>query len=84
MGGFVYEKPISKNNSLIDNYVDVYIMNRKIDYQKILASQYKSGGAKIPTQYKNGLPIKETVTSFDKAYNKIMPVSTTTYQYINL
>jgi hypothetical protein len=84
VGGFVDEKPITKNNSLEDNYVDIYILNRKIEYQKTFASQYRAGSAKIPTQFKNGLPLKEIVTRFDKAYNKVMPVSVTTYQYINL
>lgn len=83
-GGFIDEKPVSKNNSLQDNYAGIYVMNKKIEYQKTFASQYKAGGAKIPTQLKNGLPLKETVTSFDKACNKVMPVSVTTYQYINL
>jgi len=84
LGGFVDEKPVSKNNSLADNYVNIYLVNKKIEYQKISVTQYKPGGVKIPAQYKNGLPLKETATSFDKDYKKIMPVSATVYQYINL
>ncbi|MGF2413292.1 MAG: hypothetical protein ACQUYJ_13255, partial [Ferruginibacter sp.] len=77
-GGFIDEKPVSKNNSLADSYADAYVINKKIEYQKIVATQYKSGGAKIPVQFKNGLTLKETATRFDKAYNKVMPVSVTT------
>ncbi len=86
LGGYVNldDTPKSLHNSLEDTYVDIYTINRKIEYQKVLVSQYKPGGPKIPAQYKNGLPVKATETSFDKAYNKIMPVSTITYQYINL
>jgi hypothetical protein len=84
LGGFVDEKPVSKNNSFEDNYVDIYKITRRFEYEKKFASNYKSGGAKIPTQIINGLPLKAIETSFDKAYNKVMPVSTTTYQYIKL
>lgn len=85
LGGFFdVDKPTSLHNSLEDNYVDVQIINRRFEYELKFASQYKAGGAKIPTQYKNGLPLKAIETRFDNAYNKVMPVSTTTYQYIKL
>jgi len=86
LGGYmdIDKMPLSLHNSLEDDYVDIYTINRKIEYQQVLVSQYKPGGAKIPAQYKNGLPVKATETSFDKAYNKVMPVATITYQYITL
>ncbi len=84
LGGYIDDKPISLHNSLEDNYVDIFIINRTIAYEIQFASQYKKAGVKIPTQYKNGLPLKITETRFDKAYNKVMPVSTTLYEYIKL
>ena len=83
-GGFITDKPISKHNSLADNYVDIYLIKRKLEYSKQLIHKHVPGGAKIPTMYGNNLLIKATETSFSKDLNKLIPVSTTTYEYIIL
>jgi hypothetical protein len=83
-GGFIEEIPISEHNSLADHYVDLFVIKRQLIYSKKTVNTYQPGGAKIPTQQKNDLLLKAIETKFDKAYNKVMPVSTTTYQYINL
>lgn len=83
-GGYVDESPLSKHNNTKDNYIDIFEHNRELIYSKKIVQTYKPGGPKIPTSYKNDLLIKAIETSFNKDYNKVMPVSTTTYDYINL
>lgn len=83
-GGFLKDQPISKHNSLADNYVNIYLIKRKLQYSKKLENIHKTGGPKIPIIYKNNLLIKAVETRFDEAYDKIMPISTTTYEYITL
>ncbi len=86
LGGFVYDDiPISKQNSLVYTVANKYTINNKMEYNQVLVNNHTQGGAKIPTQYKNGLLLKatETCTDADAKY-LFSTLKTTTYQYINL
>ncbi len=83
-GGYIDETLTSKNNYTLQNDNTKNRIFKKLDYQKILVTTHKIGEAKIPTQYKNGLLLKETETRVDNNTNKETIISTTNFEYINL
>ncbi len=84
LGGFIEEDPFSKHNCLQEEYFNGNSIKRLIEYEKILVSKYIPGGPKIPTQYRNGLPLKISESSFDRKTKTEVQISLTTYQYIKL
>jgi hypothetical protein len=84
VGGFVDETPISKNNCTYITNTSTGDIMKNLIYEKIPISQHVTGGAKIPSLYKNGLLLQEVETRLDKATKKQVVISTTTYEYNKL
>ena len=83
-GGFVDSVPESKDNVGEETSGSQDLVKIKNEYEKMLVSKYQQGGAKIPTQYKNGLLRTSTRIMVDSESLVEKIISITTYQYIKL
>ncbi len=84
-GGYADEKPLSKNNPAWQQLgSERYVSKIKTTYQKVMVQKHTAGGPKIPTQYKNGLPLQSVTSWYDPDAKRTMITGTTTYKYINL
>ncbi|MFC4262665.1 hypothetical protein ACFOWM_07245 [Ferruginibacter yonginensis] len=84
-GGFVFDKPLSKRNATVQQLgSERYTYNVSYTYQKLLVSKHVPGAAKIPTQYRNGLPLKSTTTWYDPEAKRKLVTENYTYSYINV
>jgi|GEM_PF-4378472 len=83
-GGYIDEKPLSKNNHSWEQLGSSrYISTRKITYEKVLVHKYVPGGPKIPTQYREGLPLQVVTSWYDPDGKKAIITETISYTYIN-
>ncbi|WP_300596750.1 hypothetical protein [Niabella sp.] len=82
-GGYMDEKPLSKNNHSWQQLGEArYIATRKITYAREIVHTYKPGGPKIPTQYRNGLPLQVVTSWYDPDAKRSINTETITYTYI--
>ncbi|MBO9596159.1 MAG: hypothetical protein J7599_25175 [Niabella sp.] len=83
-GGYMDEKPLSKNNHSWQQLGDArYISPRKIVYVQEMVHTYEPGGPKIPTQYRNGLPVQIVTSWYDPDAKRSINTETITYTYIH-
>ncbi|MGJ7031753.1 hypothetical protein [Niabella hirudinis] len=84
IGGYIDETPLSKNNHSWQQLGSTrYISTRKITYEQVMVHKYVPGGPKIPTQYRQGLPLQIVTSWYDPDAKRTITTETVNYTYTN-